>query len=249
VQLDGQIEPSLLLGAPLNAGYYVEGEYCPDPKRFFPWQEREHEVLRFVRLMKQLGLPDCGTDLEFPITAEERDAVKRFGLPPHGYACVHPGSQLPSRRWAPDRFAQVADSLAGEGYRIVLTGTAGEAPLTQAVKAAMKSAATDLTGRTSLGELAALVKRAALVVCNDTGISHIAAAVKTPSVVVSCGADVERWRPLDRELHTVLYHAVPCRPCAHTQCPLERHRCAEGIDVLRVITAAKNLFQRQAVPT
>ena len=135
------------------------------------------------------------------------------------YVVLHPGAQLPSRRWAPARFARVADALAEQGYTVVLTGTAGEAPLAQAVKAAMRHRPLDLVGRTTLWTFAALVEQARLVVCNDTGASHVAAALATPSVVVSSGSDVSRWAPADFRTHRVLWADRECRPCAHPVCP------------------------------
>jgi ADP-heptose:LPS heptosyltransferase len=102
----------------------------------------------------------------------------------------------------------------------------------------MREPARDLAGCTTLGGLAALIARARLLVCNDTGVSHIAAAMRTPSVVIACGSDPKRWAPLDRELHRVLSHPVPCRPCAYAECPIG-HGCALGIaarDVIRETT-------------
>ncbi|NTV10910.1 MAG: glycosyltransferase family 9 protein, partial [Zoogloea sp.] len=93
-----------------------------------------------------------------------------------------------------------------------------------------------------LGTLAELVAHARLVVCNDTGMSHIAAATGTPSVVVCCGADPERWRPLDARRHRVLWHAVDCRPCDHRECPLTEHACATGLSAASVIEEALQLL-------
>jgi ADP-heptose:LPS heptosyltransferase len=80
------------------------------------------------------------------------------------------------------------------------------------------------------------VAKARLVVCNDTGISHVAAALRTPSVVVASGSDPRRWAPLNRELHRVLWHDVPCRPCAYAECPTG-HECALGVTVRDVLDA------------
>src|SRR5690606_22645893 len=76
---------------------------------------------------------------------------------------------------------------------------------TARVRAALGDAAIDLTGRTDIGQLAALLERAALLVCNDTGPSHLAAALRTPSVVCSTPPDVNGWAPLDHTLHRTLY--------------------------------------------
>jgi len=154
---------------------------------------------------------------------------------------LHAGSQLASRRWPAERFAQVGDALSKEGLQVVLTGTKGERELTARVRDAMRSPALDLTGLTSLGGLAALIARARLVVANDTGVSHIAAALKAPSVIIANGSDPRRWAPLDRQLHRVLWHPTDCRPCAHAACPLPGHPCAAGISAERVIEEASRL--------
>jgi ADP-heptose:LPS heptosyltransferase len=98
----------------------------------------------------------------------------------------------------------------------------------------------DLSGRTTLGGLAALIARARLLVCNDTGVSHVAAAMRTPSVVIACGSDPRRWAPLDAVLHRVLYREINCRPCAHRECPIG-HPCALGVSVHEVLNETHRL--------
>jgi ADP-heptose:LPS heptosyltransferase len=159
------------------------------------------------------------------------------------FVVIHPGAQLPSRRWSPVRFAQVADALADAGLQVVITGSAGEAELAHAVCTSMRHAAANLCGRTpSVWTLGALVERATLVVANDTGISHVAAALRTPSAIVASGSDVERWAPLDRACHRVLWHATACRPCGHPTCPTA-HECADGVAADTVIAAALDLLE------
>jgi len=227
---------TVLFGAQRQAGFYQPGQYCPDPESFIAWDEREHEVLRYLRLMKALGIAEQGTALEFPLhesdRRELRQAFAAMGQPmplPGGYACVHPGARLPSRRWPTEYFAALADRLAANGLRIVLTGSPEEAPLTDAVRRAMRHPALDFTGKTGLGALAALIAQARLMVCNDTGVSHVAAAVGTPSVVVCSGADPVRWAPLDAQRHRVLHQPMACRPCMHVECPFEEHPCARQV--------------------
>ena len=234
-------------GARHVAGFFGPGAYIPEPTLFTPWPAG-HEIERLLALIDALGLPRHGTALEFPLCDADHDELANL-WPASGtlpYACVHPGAQLPSRRWPPERFAAVADALAGRGLAVVLTGTQAEANLVAQVERAMHGPAINLAGRTTLWTLGALVERARLVVCNDTGISHIAAALGTPSVVVSSGADVERWAPLDRRRHTVLWQAVPCRPCSFERYPYG-HECATAITPDMVVQAAQRGVPREAV--
>ncbi len=237
---------TVALGAACNAGFYVPGGYCPDPECFMQWTEREHEVVRYLRLLNFLGIDACDASLEFPLRDGDFEipGPARRVLPMAGaYVCVHPGARLPSRRWLPARFAQVADGLAAQGLQVVLTGAADERPIIDAVLQKMRSKAIDLCGRTDLGALAALIARAKLVVCNDTGVSHIAAAMATPSVIVCSGADPQRWAPLDRVRHRLLYADVPCRPCPHAVCPIG-HPCAANVSAEAVLDEALRLCQR-----
>jgi ADP-heptose:LPS heptosyltransferase len=226
---------ALSIGARRTAGFYRTG---PAPDSFIPWREREHEVLRYLRLMAHLGVPAQGVHLEFPLQENDFRELQGFGL--NHYAIVHPGSQLESRRWPAERFARVADTLADEGLRVALTGSAAEAPLTRRVAQAMRAPALDLAGRTSLGGIAALIAHARLLVSNDTGVSHIAAAVGTRSVIVCCGADPQRWAPLDAQRHRVVHYEVECRPCMHASCPIG-HPCALGVSTQSVIDEAQRM--------
>ncbi|HKQ27760.1 MAG TPA: glycosyltransferase family 9 protein [Burkholderiales bacterium] len=233
---------AVLLGARHTAGFYRTGRFCPDAERFVDWRDSEHEVLRYLRLLARLGIPAQGSALEFPLDDEDWREWSALGLQRDAYAVVHPGSQLASRRWPPERFAQVADALADEGLQVVLTGTQAESSITSAVKGRMRTEPIDLTGATTLGGLAALVARARMVVANDTGISHIAAALKAPSVIIASGSDPKRWAPLDRQLHRVLSHDIECRPCTHATCPIG-HPCALGVSAERVIHEARSLTE------
>lgn len=227
---------TVLMGGALTAGFYRPGHYRPDAQRFFPWRDDEHEVLRWLRLVRALGIEARGSELELPLAG--RDWAEWRALRLGDYAVLHAGSQLPSRRWPAERFAEVGDALAAEGMQVVLTGAASERAITAKVRHAMREPAIDLAGRTTLGGLAALIARARLLVCNDTGVSHVAAAMRTPSVVVACGSDPSRWAPLDRELHRVLYEDVACRPCAHRECPVG-HPCALAVFPRMVLEEAR----------
>jgi ADP-heptose:LPS heptosyltransferase len=232
-------------GARQMAGFYAPGTWLPsdDANLFCRWPEQGHEIERLLTLIDHLGLPRQGTHLEFPLDDADREDL--LALWPDArrqpYVCVHPGAQLASRRWDARRFAAVADAVAESGRTVVLTGSAFESGLVGDIAACMEHTPLDLSGRTTLWTLGALIEGADSVVCNDTGVSHIAAALGRPSVVISCGSDPARWGPLDRLRHRVLAHPVPCRPCQHATCPTQ-HECAQAIEpaqVVRLIPALK----------
>lgn len=242
----GEVSNSLvaLLGARRTAGFYREGHYCPDSATYLPWRDDEPEVERGVRLVAALGAKPCGFELEAPVLPGDlRDAAALAAqgkLARGSYVCVHPGAQLASRRWYPERFAVVADALAARGLSVVVTGTASEAPLARRVMERMRSPAVDLVGRTTLGALTALIDGARLVVTNDTGVRHVAAARGTPCVAVACGSDVRRW-PAREATQRLLHADVPCRPCVHERCPVG-HACAHGVESRDVLAAADELL-------
>ena len=228
-------------GARHTAGFFDAAAQVPraDAALYAPWPTEGHEILRLLALTDHLGLPRQGTGLEFPLGAADRAGLDAKWPRPAGarpYVCIHAGAQLPSRRWGADRFAAVADAVDAAGRDVVLTGSAGEVSLVAEVLRRMRSPATNLAGHTSLGELGVLIEGAEAIVCNDTGVSHIAAALRCPSVVISSGADVGRWAPLDATLHRVLWQAMACRPCAHAVCPIG-HPCAAAISPASVAAA------------
>ncbi|NJO76886.1 MAG: glycosyltransferase family 9 protein [Leptolyngbyaceae cyanobacterium RM1_406_9] len=199
---------TILLGARVSAGFFIPGQYCPNSEHFFPYPEDEPEIRRNLRLLTSLGIPSQGEELEFPLGESDWQAfeaiVTTHDLQPGRYICIHPGASVSSRRYPPSYFATVADALAAQGFQIVLTGTAAEAELTQAVTAAMHSPTVDLAGKTSLGAIAALLKQAQLLICNDTGVSHLAAALQVKSVVIFSASDPNRWAPLNHHLHRIV---------------------------------------------
>jgi ADP-heptose:LPS heptosyltransferase len=237
-------------GARHTAGFVEPGSYTPEPDLFAPWPSQGHEAERLLTLIDSLGLPRCGDELEFPLNDTDRIELASLWPGAYGaqpYACVHAGAQLPSRRWPAERFAEVADTLAARGFTVVLTGDSSEATLAGQVADAMRHPAVNLAGKTTLWTLGALIEHARLLVCNDTGVSHIAAALGTESVVVSAGADVSRWAPLDRQRHTVLWQLTPCRPCSFVRCPYD-HECAKAITPEMVIAATRTESALEAAP-
>jgi ADP-heptose:LPS heptosyltransferase len=199
---------TLLLGAKLRAGTYPPGGFCPDPARFVPLARDLPEIRRLLRVLDTLGIPSQGEYLEFPVKASDRDHLAALPqaatLRPGEYVVVHPGSSTAERRWPARHFATMVDLLGALRLPVVLTGTASDRPVVREVAGSTRTDTIDLSGRTTLGTLGALVEDARLVLCNDTGVSHLAAALRVPSVVVFTGSEMGRWAPLATDIHRAI---------------------------------------------
>jgi ADP-heptose:LPS heptosyltransferase len=161
-------------------------------------------------------------------------------LPAGPVVALHPGTSVPARAWPVHRFAEAAQLLTDHGYRVVVTGAPAERPLT--ARAAAGTPATDLGGRTSLAELAAVLAAADAVVVANTGPAHLAAAVGT--LVVSLFAPTvpaARWAPY-RVPHVLLgdQDAV-CRDTRVTRCPFAGHPCLTTVSAEDVLAAVQQL--------
>lgn len=161
------------------------------------WGEDMPERRRWCELLRWHGVPADESDLllQAPATAS----------PTPGAAVIHPGAAYGAKRWPADRFAAVARALAAGGIPVVVTGSAAERDIADAVATAGGlPPETVLAGRTGLAELAALIRAAAVVVCGDSGVAHLASAYRTPSVVLFGPVPAWRWGPPEDGPHLAL---------------------------------------------
>jgi ADP-heptose:LPS heptosyltransferase len=170
------------------------------------WDDSEHEVTRWCRLVQWWGL-----------AADPRAlALARPPEPPAvaGAVVIHPGAASGSRRWPARRFAAVAHAISAAGHPVVITGTDAERPLARDVagRAGLPTRSV-LAGRTGLAGLAALVAGAALVISNDTGVAHLAVAFGTPSVMLCGPVSPRLWGPpAGSGRHLALWKGAGGRP-------------------------------------
>nr|WP_297426359.1 glycosyltransferase family 9 protein [uncultured Actinotalea sp.] len=191
---------------------------CADFPEGPRWEEDEHEVARWCRLVRAATGASCGP----------QDLRLDPGLPggpggPGGpgdlrdladAVVLHPGAASGSRRWPADRWAHLADRLVRAGRRVVVTGGPDEVGLAESLVLGLPPDCAVVTGgRLTLPQLADVVARASLVVCGDTGVAHVATAAGTPSVLLFGPTPPHRWGPAtDLDRHRVLYRGDPARP-------------------------------------
>jgi len=206
-----------------------------------------HEVECSLSLMRAMGheLPDSDDGaLRVRALDDIADAARPFDADTP-YVVVHPGASVPARAWAPERHAELVGALAGSGWRVAVTGTAGERLLTARVVAGVPHAARtrvrDLGGKTDLAQLAAVLAGAAVVVVGNTGPAHLAAAVGAPVVsLYAPTVPAVRWRPW-RVPHAILHEPVPCAGCRARSCPVPGHPCIDELPLAAVLEAVERL--------
>lgn len=102
-------------------------------------------------------------------------------LPPPWIALLPGAARGPAKQWPTENYALAAARLmADTGGSIITLGTAAEAEICQQVAAAAAPNGLNLSGQTTLEELAAVLALASAVLCNDSGGMHLAAALGTP---------------------------------------------------------------------
>jgi heptosyltransferase II len=101
----------------------------------------------------------------------------------------------------------------------------------------LKTSGTDLTGRTSLLELAAQLRRCRLLLTNDTGTMHLAAYLGVPTVAIFGSTEPQLTGPTGTG-HVVIRHHVECSPCFLRECPLD-FRCMKAVTVEEAVSAVE----------
>jgi predicted lipopolysaccharide heptosyltransferase III len=160
-----------------------------------------HTVDYHLALLKPLGIsnPSRTIRLDLPeATLEKADQLLRVAQAGNEFVIVHPGSSRPEKFWEVDRWAKVIDHIVQERQtKCLLTG--GRSPIEQAhiakIKSATASEVIDLSGRTDLLSLAAVVRKARLLITVDSAPMHFAAAWDTPQVVLFGPTNPFHWHP------------------------------------------------------
>ena len=249
-----------LAGIPRRVGYAI-AECRPFLTDALPYTPGRHEVWQNLTLVEYIARPVGAISdaplLDFPLSDEER-AFARQWLAAHDQfegeaVAIHPGAGAAVKLWPAARWAAVADALAWRyGCRILLTGSAGERPLAEAISARMRAQPLLAVGETTLGQLAALFAACRLVLGVDSGPLHLAVAVGAPTVHLCGPVDPALFGPWgDAARHVVLQAQYFDRPCHNRPCnrldyapaELPAHPCMATITVEQVLEAAERWQQ------
>lgn len=163
------------------------------------------------------------------------------------YIVVHPGSGGYSlaRRWDVEKLALTTERVAAlHKAQVVVVGGAGDDGA--ALLSHLKIPALDLTGKTSLPQLADVLAGATYYLGSDSGVSHLAGAVGTPSSVVFGPTNPTAWHPWNLQTRSaVVRSGVACSPCSYYANTLGNpsgcaaRTCMKLVTVEQVVETAK----------
>jgi heptosyltransferase-2 len=206
----------------------------PVPK---PGEIPPHEKFYYLELLRRAAWLDQLPDephitLQVPDAARQRAAqtLLEAGSRPHAIRiAVGAGASYGSAKcWPPDRFAKALNALPSRADAdVILFGTPGELPVSTAIAAALQRAPINLTGKTSVADLPALLSQCHLFLGNDSGAMHVAAAVGLPVVAIFGPTDPEGTAPVTPRV-TIVQQKPYCSPCFLRRCPTD-HRCMTAV--------------------
>lgn len=138
-----------------------------------------HAFTRHREFMKLAGI-----DVQLPDLSWMNADISPFGIK-KPFVLLVPGSapRHPEKRWPVKHFSALALRLARDGYQSVILGTETESDVTERLAKSCPGAL-DLTGKTSLYEIAAMAREATAAIGNDTGPMHLIAQAGCPVVVL-----------------------------------------------------------------
>jgi heptosyltransferase-2 len=206
-------------------------------------------VKRNLELLKPLTNKSFSHQTElFPSPqdkAEVEGFLKEKNLDEKRMVTLAPGSVWATKRWLPERFAEVVKTLSGEGWRCVLVGGKDDAELCGDIIRRSETDAITAAGRFGIRASACLIGRSRLLITNDSAPLHLANAMGT-RVLAIFGPTVLRFGffPFGKN-DRVLEIGLECRPCGkhgHQNCPQGHFSCMKGISSDLVIRNAREML-------
>jgi heptosyltransferase II len=237
-------------GIPQRIGYARDGRSLLLTKAVSvprPGEIPPHEKFYYLELLRRVGwLKDVPDDsfiaLNVSTDAGRRaaDTLRNAGARPNALrVAIGAGASYGSAKcWPPSRFAEVANRLQSESDAdVILFGTCAEAAVSQAITAEMRRPPVDLTGKTTIADLPALLSQCQLFLGNDSGAMHVASAVGLPVVAVFGPTDPRGTAPVTQRC-TIVQEKPYCSPCFLRRCPTN-HRCMTQVTPDAVSAAIK----------
>lgn len=190
---------------------------CPHPRHTV---ERQLDVLRRIGIFPTPEERDLF--LHVPEDAQNKiaDLLAREELHCGDYVLIHPVSRWRFKCLSIRQIAQLIKELHEKQMRVVLSAgpDSQEMTMIEEIIALTDVPVTNLAGKLTLKELAALILFARVLICVDSVPLHIASALKTPVVALFGPTSEVNWGPWMHPRARVVAQSFSCRPCYQDGC-------------------------------
>jgi len=247
-----------LSGIPQRIGYSrdLRGRLLTDSIPFNDDDRKMHHTDYYLNILRREGinaefsLPFIYLSLDERIRA--RTTLKELKRPVIG---INPGASYGStKRWHPERFAEVAFKTITElGGSVVVFGGKSETGIAEEIISGFQDSSRgglrntsqilNMSGKTSLRELSALISGCDVLLTNDSGPMHIGYAVRTPMVAIFGSTDPALTGPLGKG-NVVIKKNLECSPCFKRTCDRKKMECMDAITADEVFAAIKGLVPK-----
>jgi heptosyltransferase-2 len=221
---------------PQRWGYARDGRHLLLTKRVrtSPLETPKHHIQYYLSLISKLGLETAPAQLDFPLTEEAvsqaNNLLQSLSVDTNKPIIIlSPGASFgPAKRWPASFFSHLATGLQKlHDAEILIIGSERDREIAASIAVGMSKKPIDLTGLTTLPQLAGSISQSVLFITNDSGPMHLANALKVPVVAIFGPTDPRITGPYQKPAK-VLKSQVPCWPCSYRECPFE-HQCMTQI--------------------
>ncbi|MBE0640482.1 MAG: glycosyltransferase family 9 protein [Bacteroidales bacterium] len=197
-----------------------------------------HETERNLKLLGPLGQFPTKAPALYPGKNDE-ELVRPYTE--QAFITASPASLWFTKQFPEERWVEFLNQVP-EPYRIYLLGGPSDQALCIRIMQQVKAREViDLSGKLSLLQSAALMKRARMNYVNDSAPLHLASSVNAPVRAIFCSTVPSfGFGPLSGDSRVIeTEEDLECRPCGlHglSECPRGHFRCAFGININPMIS-------------
>ena len=238
---------TFLTGAPIRRGYDSAAASFLYNERVH-YDKSKHEVEKLLSFVPK----DEGKRYEieiFPTELEVEKVDKLLEKRREKVVVVAPGSKWFTKKWPLEYFNRVIKELEKrEDTTIVVVGGKEE----MFFNMPLANTTIDLRGKTTLLELAEVIRRADIVLTNDSSPIHIASAFPNVRILALFGPTVEKFGffPWSKNSEVFQVEGLECRPCSihgGDSCPKKHFKCMLDIKPEMVLERIESILESENI--
>ena len=237
---------AFLAGIPVRAGFKRDGRsiFLTVPIPIKAETRKLHHVFYYQQLVVDLGLRRAPNVLTLTVARQDKEWAQQFidCLATKIIIGLNPGATFgPSKCWPAEKYGQLVAELAGEyDWQFLVFGSEADYEVGEIIKGYYPDKILNLMGKTSLGQVMALIELSTVFVTNDSGLMHVGAALHTPLVAIFGSTDEVATGPFAKNVK-VVKRDLSCQPCMKRQ-RCKDFRCMNEITVADVSRKVRELL-------